>query len=67
VLFSQVSWFFSFAVQVSVQVGEDRTSATKFFFSAIVAAKLFVAPTHPKAMLVILTTEEERDVWMRAP
>jgi hypothetical protein len=22
---------------------------------------------HPKAMPVILTTEEERDVWMRAP
>jgi putative SOS response-associated peptidase YedK len=26
-----------------------------------------VAPIHPKAMPVILTTEEERDVWMRAP
>ncbi|MGY4568541.1 putative SOS response-associated peptidase YedK [Bradyrhizobium sp. USDA 3256] len=26
-----------------------------------------VAPTHPKAMPVILTTDEERDVWMRAP
>jgi putative SOS response-associated peptidase YedK len=25
-----------------------------------------VAPIHPKAMPVILTTEEERDVWMRA-
>jgi putative SOS response-associated peptidase YedK len=24
-----------------------------------------VAPIHPKAMPVILTTEEERDVWMR--
>jgi putative SOS response-associated peptidase YedK len=24
-------------------------------------------PIHPKAMPVILTTEEERDVWMRAP
>ena len=22
---------------------------------------------HPKAMPVILTTQEERDVWMRAP
>jgi putative SOS response-associated peptidase YedK len=26
-----------------------------------------VEPIHPKAMLMILTTEEERDVWMRAP
>ena len=26
-----------------------------------------VAPVHPKAMPVLLTTEEERDVWMRAP
>ena len=26
-----------------------------------------VAPIHPKAMPVILTTVEERDVWLRAP
>lgn len=26
-----------------------------------------VKPIHPKAMPVILTTEEEREVWMRAP
>jgi putative SOS response-associated peptidase YedK len=26
-----------------------------------------VAPIHPKAMPVILTTQEECDVWMRAP
>jgi putative SOS response-associated peptidase YedK len=27
---------------------------------------LIVEPIHPKAMPVILTTDEERDVWMRA-
>jgi hypothetical protein len=26
-----------------------------------------VEPVHPKAMPVILTTDEDRDVWMRAP
>ncbi|CLQ56207.1 Uncharacterised protein [Mycobacterium tuberculosis] len=26
-----------------------------------------VGPIHPKAMPVILTNEEEMDVWMRAP
>ena len=28
---------------------------------------LIVEPIHPKAMPVILTTDEGRDVWMRAP
>lgn len=30
-------------------------------------ANAVVRPIHPKAMPVILTTAEERDVWMRAP
>jgi putative SOS response-associated peptidase YedK len=29
--------------------------------------KAIVEPIHPKAMPVLLTTAEERDVWMRAP
>jgi putative SOS response-associated peptidase YedK len=31
------------------------------------APNAIVEPIHPKAMPVIPTTEEERDVWMRAP
>ena len=30
-------------------------------------ADALVNPIHPKAMPVILTTDDERDVWMRAP
>jgi len=31
------------------------------------ASNAIVEPIHPKAMPVILTTDEKRDVWMRAP
>ena len=31
------------------------------------AANAVVAPIHDKAMPVILTTDEEREVWLRAP
>ena len=31
------------------------------------APNAIVEPIHPKAMPVILTTGEERDVWMRLP
>jgi putative SOS response-associated peptidase YedK len=31
------------------------------------APNTIVKPIHPKAMPVILTTDEERDAWMRAP
>ncbi len=33
----------------------------------IISPNAVVEPIHPKAMPVILTTDEERDVWMRAP
>jgi putative SOS response-associated peptidase YedK len=31
------------------------------------APNAVVEPIHPKAMPVILTTDEERDVWLRGP
>jgi putative SOS response-associated peptidase YedK len=31
------------------------------------AANAVVEPIHPEAMPVILATDEERDMWMRAP
>jgi putative SOS response-associated peptidase YedK len=33
----------------------------------ITSPNTVVEPIHPKAMPVILTTDEGRDVWMRAP
>ena len=39
----------------------DRSSAS------LTETNAMVAPIHPKAMPVILTTDEEQDVWMRAP
>jgi putative SOS response-associated peptidase YedK len=32
-----------------------------------IAPNAVVEPIHPKGMPVILTTDEERDVWMRTP
>jgi putative SOS response-associated peptidase YedK len=31
------------------------------------APNAVVAPIHPKAMPVVLTTAQEREVWLRAP
>lgn len=39
----------------------------KLFGFLTTDANAVVAPVHPKAMPAILTTEEECDVWMRAP
>jgi putative SOS response-associated peptidase YedK len=48
------------------KVKEGETNADAFAFLTTVPNAI-VAPIHPKAMPVILTTEEEFDVWLRAP
>jgi putative SOS response-associated peptidase YedK len=40
---------------------------TLYALQTTTAPNAIVEPIHPKAMPVILTTDEERDVWMRAP
>jgi putative SOS response-associated peptidase YedK len=42
-------------------------SSNRNELTGLTAPKAIVTPIHPKAMPVILTTDEERDVWMRAP
>jgi putative SOS response-associated peptidase YedK len=42
----------------------SRTVAAGFLTTS---PNAIVEPIHPKAVPVILTTDEERDVWMRAP
>jgi putative SOS response-associated peptidase YedK len=44
---------------------DPRTSPVYGFLTT--APHVIVEPTHPKAMPVILTTDEERDMWMRTP
>lgn len=48
------------------KVKEGEVSANLYAFLTCEPNSV-VAPIHPKAMPVILTTEEEHDVWMRAP
>jgi len=43
-----------------------RSSANCYRFLTTLRT-VVVEPIHPKAMPVILTTDEERDVWMHAP
>jgi putative SOS response-associated peptidase YedK len=59
------------------KVGPTRDPPTKLAINAPRPQRVYVflttspnavvEPIHPKAMPVILLTEEERDVWMRAP
>ena len=51
----------------SVRKLKDGETTDDLFGFLTTEANAVVAPVHPKAMPVILTTAEERDVWMRAP
>lgn len=44
-----------------------RGRASELFGFLTTDANAVVKPIHPKAMPVILTNEEERDTWLRAP
>ena len=44
--------------------GEVRCDLYAFL---TIYANADIAPSHPKAMPVILTTDEEFDIWLRAP
>ena len=46
---------------------EADTGAAQVYGFLTTSPNAVVEPIHPKAMPVILTTDEERDVWMRAP
>src|ERR1700722_14209169 len=46
----------------------ETNSPTKFCLRRLTTSpNATVEPIHPKAMPVIPTTDEERDVWLRAP
>lgn len=45
----------------------DKLGPHEVYGFLTIAPNSVVEPIHPKAMPVILTTDEERDAWMRAP
>jgi hypothetical protein len=53
---------------VFVDAGLHSGTSDHFVYGFLTTApNAIVEPIDPKAMPVILTTDEERDVWMRAP
>jgi putative SOS response-associated peptidase YedK len=51
-----------------VAPNQNRSLVRNLVYGLLTSApNAIVQPIHPRAMPVILTTEEERDVWMRAP
>ena len=53
--------------RTSVRKAKEGEITADIFAMLTTAPNAEVGRVHPKAMPVILTTEEERDVWMRAP
>jgi len=51
----------------SVRKVRDGVITTDLFGFLTTEPNDVVRPIHPKAMPVVLTTAEERDVWLRAP
>jgi len=51
----------------SVRKAKEGEVTTDIYAFLTTDANAEVAPIHPKAMPVILTTDEEVDVWLRAP
>jgi hypothetical protein len=49
------------------KVKSDLDTASLVYGFLTTQPNAIVEPTHPKVMPVILKTNEERDVWMRAP
>jgi putative SOS response-associated peptidase YedK len=54
----------SFLEMTGGQVETNTGAARSCFLTT--SPNAIVEPIHPKAMPLILTTDEERDVWMRA-
>ena len=51
----------------STRKGKEGEVTADLYGFLTTDANAMVKPIHPKAMPVILTTEEGRDVWLRAP